>query len=234
MNATQTQKTEMLGRGVRFKTACTCGDDGVEAGRQAVQMGWYRLAATLVRGMTVLDVGCGIGDGMVALACHAASVAGIDLDDRLRRPDIDIQVKNITDIPDESVDAVVCIDVIEHVEHDSAFVAQLVRVARKLVFISTPNYAVSLNEWPYHFREYTPRQLGSLLEPHGTLRVFGGIPSGDEMLEIRNRALYYLLCDLYCYHGTDWIAKLLKRLSFTRVWQHQAIALQLPSRATRP
>src|SRR5262245_34438606 len=104
----------LLERGVRFKTARICGDDGVEAGRQPIQMGWYSLAASLVQGMSVLDVGCGVGDGMVVISKHATSVAGIDLDVRLRRPDLDIQVRDITDVPDKSFDAVVSVDVIEH------------------------------------------------------------------------------------------------------------------------
>ena len=219
--------TAILERGIRFKPARTCGDDGVDAGREPIQMGWYALAGSLAKGMSVLDVGCGMGEGMIELKKHASSVAGIDMDDRLRRPDLDIQVKNITEVPDKSHDAIVCVDVIEHVERDAEFVAQLVRVARKLVFVSTPKYALGLNRWPYHYREYTPRQLGGLLEPYGAIRVFGGTQTGETTMEIPNREHYYMLCDMYGYYGANYLAKVLRRISSTRIWQHQAVVLQV-------
>jgi len=59
-------------------------------------------------------------------------------------------------------DTVVCIDVIEHIEKDLTFVKDLMRVARRQVLVSTPNWTASRCHWPYHVREYTPAELVGL------------------------------------------------------------------------
>ncbi|MGE0420512.1 MAG: class I SAM-dependent methyltransferase, partial [Acetobacteraceae bacterium] len=134
------------------------GDVSVVAGRGPGQMGWYQFAADhLVAGKSVLDVGCGLGAGLALLAKPARSVKGQDLDPRLARPEV--MIGPIEEIQDKSYDVLTCIDVIEHIEQDEAFVQQMGRVARETVFVSTPNWTASRCQWPYHVREYTPRQL---------------------------------------------------------------------------
>jgi SAM-dependent methyltransferase len=221
-----------LERGVRYRRNRECGDESLIKGREPLQMGWYAHAASLVRGERVIDVGCGIGDGLLLLSESADGAIGIDLDERLaRRTDVTIEVRDLATVPDGAFDTVVCIDVIEHVEDDAAFVADLARVARKRIYVSTPNYAVSLNSWPYHVREYTPRELQRLLAPHGQLTSFGGTATGAEREQIRRIGLYNLICDLYCYRGTNWVAKVLRRIVRVRVWAHQAIVVERPPRA---
>jgi SAM-dependent methyltransferase len=175
----------------------------------------------------VLDVGCGSGEGLKILAGTARKAVGIDLDERLKRNDLDIQIKDLREIPDKSFDAVVCIDVIEHVEDDEALVRQLIRVARKYVFVSTPNFAVNLNLWPYHVREYTPREFDRLFAQFGDIRFFGGSPSGDVVKEIKAKPVYYLINDLYCFRITIWMARIVKRLLLLRVYSHQALTVKL-------
>jgi hypothetical protein len=114
------------------------------------------------------------------------------------------------------------------VEEDRAFVEQLIRVARRRVFVSTPNYAMSFNRWPFHVREYTPRKLLRMLEGYGETTVFGGSSSGDDHLEIRRPGLYAFICDLYCYRGAHWLGKLLRRPLGIRLQAHQAIVVDLP------
>src|SRR5688572_28607579 len=122
----------------KTKTPRPCGDEAVLSGRNPSQMGWYGFLADVVAGQSVLDVGCGSGEGLRVLATRATTALGIDLDERLQRSDVNVEIKSITDVPDKSFDVVVCLDVIEHVEADRAFIAELFRVARQTVFVSTP------------------------------------------------------------------------------------------------
>jgi SAM-dependent methyltransferase len=219
----------------RHKTPKPCGDDALLAGRGPSQMGWYRFIAELVEGHSVLDVGCGSGEGLKVLAMRASYALGIDLDDRLRRSDVNVEIKSVTDVPDKSFDYVVCLDVVEHVEQDRAFVAELFRVARVAVFVSTPNYAMSFNRNPYHVREYTPRQFERLFEGYGALTLYAGTAKGLERVELTRRTAYFLVSSLYQWKPTVVAAKVLKRLLGVRVWGHQAALVRLskaPARAT--
>lgn len=69
--------------------------------------------------------------------------------------------------PADAFDLVTAIDVIEHVEDDAEFLYQLTRVARCAVFLTTPNYNISKCTNAYHVREYTPEELGFLIEASG-------------------------------------------------------------------
>lgn len=162
----------------------TCGDEAPSAGRGPGQLGWYRFASQFGRGKSVLDVGCGLGSGLQILSESASSARGIDLDERLAAPNVDIMP--ISDCMTKSVDVVICIDVIEHVEEDVAFCQQLARVARELIVVTTPNWTASRCAWPYHVREYTPVQFFELLGPLGELEIHKGSPSGDEAWRVNH------------------------------------------------
>src|SRR5215510_2620231 len=90
-----------------------CGDTDVSAGRGPGQLEWYRFALRFARGMHVLDVGAGLGEGMRILQQEAAVAEGQDLDPRLAERGI--RITTIEAIPDASYDVVTSIDVIEHV-----------------------------------------------------------------------------------------------------------------------
>jgi len=209
------------------KMAKECGDEYVLRGREPLQMGWYRFVTTLVRKKTVLDVGCGSGEGLRLLSSEASSAVGIDLDPRLVQPDLKIYSKDVTEMPDKSFDVVACVDVIEHVQEDRLFLDQLVRVAREIVFVSTPNYTVSKNSHPYHVREYRPREFEQLFVGLGDVKILGGNSTGEKRQEILRRSFYYWINDLYLSPGTILLAKVLKRLLFTKVWAHQAAVVSL-------
>jgi 2-polyprenyl-3-methyl-5-hydroxy-6-metoxy-1,4-benzoquinol methylase len=97
-----------------------CGDESVRAGRGSGQLDWYRFARPFVAGRTVLDAGCGLGDGLRILATAAAKAEGQDLDPRLGGPDV--LIKPVEEIPDKSYDVVTSIDVIEHVEDPDHYI----------------------------------------------------------------------------------------------------------------
>ena len=73
-------------------------------------------------------------------------------------------------LPDASYDAVVCVEVIEHVEEDVVFVKNISKVLKKKgwAYFTTPNGDYIKNEGPNknpdHVRHYTKDQLQKLLE----------------------------------------------------------------------
>jgi SAM-dependent methyltransferase len=190
-------------------------------------MGWYGFLGDVVEGQSVLDVGCGSGEGLRILANRATSALGIDLDERLRRSDVNVEIKSVTEVPDKSFDVVVCLDVIEHVEADQAFVAELFRVARKAVFVSTPNYSVSFNRHPYHIREYTPWEFARLFDGYGDVTLYGGTAKGFERVVITRPRAYALVGALYRWKPTILAAKVLKRLLRITMWKHHAAVVRL-------
>ena len=196
--------------GVTKRAHREVGDTSADAGRGPGQLGWYEYAArNLCSGKSVLDAGCGLGLGLNILARSASSARGQDVDPRLERPGVTIGP--IDSIPDRSVDVVTCIDVIEHVEEDAAFIRQLARIARETIFITTPNWTLSRCEWPYHIREYTPRQLRELLSPAGRVTMLKGEPSGSEVWAVNDRA-YDLMNDLRNFPLTGFATRCASRL----------------------
>jgi SAM-dependent methyltransferase len=119
---------------------------------------WYRHFGKFVCG-DVLDVGAGSGYGMDILRESGATVTGID-PLPLRE---DITSEQIESFSAYSFDFVAAMDVIEHVEDDARFLAEMLRVARIGVCFSTPNYNVHKCKNKYHVREYTPIELRHLL-----------------------------------------------------------------------
>lgn len=74
-----------------------------------------------------------------------------------------------TTLPDESFDAVISVEVIEHVDQDELFVRNIARVLKPggWAYITTPNGDYIKNEPPYfnpdHKRHYTKAELEQLL-----------------------------------------------------------------------
>ena len=84
--------------------------------------------------------------------------------------DIIIQDMTQSTLPKSSYDAVVCVEVIEHVEEDDLFVQHIAEVVKPggWAYFTTPNGDYIKNEPPYynpdHKRHYTKNQLQTLLE----------------------------------------------------------------------
>ncbi|MCP4549524.1 MAG: class I SAM-dependent methyltransferase [bacterium] len=148
-NAQQAQHLHRLPPGDRLKHA------------GAGQRHWYEFLAGQIAG-TVLDVGSGTGYGLDILrrGPGVTSVMGIDI------APVSLRVSPCTvdDIASDGYDWAIALDVIEHAEDDRAFLSSLLRIARKGVAITTPNYLISRCANPYHLREYTPDELSALLD----------------------------------------------------------------------
>ncbi|MBU0706720.1 class I SAM-dependent methyltransferase [Patescibacteria group bacterium] len=138
------------------------------------QAHWYRYvaglhASYLHAGTSVLDVGAGTGYGLRILREAGINVHGFDV----ARIDPSVPVDRIERYATESYGLVLALDVIEHVEYDHKFLDELLRVAYRGVFISTPNWNVSRAENQYHVREYTPTELRDLLASRGFVKPLG-------------------------------------------------------------
>lgn len=189
-----------------------CGDKGVVAGRGPGQLGWYEFCAhNFLSGKeTILDVGCGTGKGLRILSKRSRKAHGIDLDPRLK--DENIFVMDVKEITPQSYDIVTCIDVIEHVEDDTNFVKELNRIARKGLFITTPNYTAGRNTWPYHVREYTPFELYNLLKKisnNKEILLYKGNPRGTQVFIIKYKTILYLFNWLRIFKFTAPFARIL-------------------------
>ena len=104
--------------------------------------------------LSLLDVGprTGAGLALLRLLHHPQAftrlkfdpVVGIDIDPGFERtasvefPDIVAKVGDIFDLPDGSYDIVTCSHTIEHIPDAEAFVAKLIRIARRGVVIACP------------------------------------------------------------------------------------------------
>ena len=161
-----------------------CGDDDVVAGRGPGQRGWYEWISQRVSGQSVLDAGCGLGYGLEILATSAREVHGQDVDPRLKRPNV--QIKPLAAFEPRSMDVVVSVDVIEHIQDDCAFLADLVRISRNRVILTTPNWTAGRAAWPYHVREYTPAQLRTLCLKFGPVEMWKGTPDGTSVNRIKH------------------------------------------------
>ncbi|MFI3305104.1 MAG: methyltransferase domain-containing protein [Rikenellaceae bacterium] len=121
----------------------------------------------------VLEIGTGSGYGIEILAPHCTKF--VTLDKHLPSVDRDhtlpsnVEMVNCTvpplPFPDNSFDHVVTFQVIEHIESDTEFVAEIYRVLKPggHLIVSTPNAPMSLTRNPWHVREYSAEALTALL-----------------------------------------------------------------------
>lgn len=155
----------------------------------------YDWACRFIPGKKVLDAACGAGYGskMMELA-GAAEIYAVDLsEESIRNAQTDyagerihFMQSDIRQIPfgNETFDAVVSFETIEHIPLGSAWVAESARVLKPggLFLVSTPNRAMTnpglyyeeapFN--PFHFFEYTLSEfVGELLVHYDLLELYG-------------------------------------------------------------
>lgn len=149
----------------------------------------YHRAAERVRG-DMLELGCGTGRGIPLFLKNAKTYTAIDKNDKLTEhlsgiyPDcrfINKHIPPFAGIPDNSIDTIVTLQVIEHIENDHQFISEIHRVLKPngQAVISTPNRPLSLSRNPWHVREYTSAELQKLLGKYFQKIDFQGV-MGDE------------------------------------------------------
>ncbi len=100
------------------------------------------------KGEKILDIGCGDGLLLSALAKNGVTGFGVDVSEegarKCREKGLDVSVVDITTyalpFKDGSFDTVVMLDVLEHVYAPEELLKEAVRVSKKYVIISVPNF----------------------------------------------------------------------------------------------
>jgi 2-polyprenyl-3-methyl-5-hydroxy-6-metoxy-1,4-benzoquinol methylase len=108
-------------------------------------------------GRTVLDLGCGLGGYSRALAERGFEMRALDVVpnyvERARSIGVDAELYDGQTIPmeDGSVDTVILLEVLEHLEHPAPLLREARRVARSGVLVTTPNCTQDFGEVPVEF-----------------------------------------------------------------------------------
>jgi 2-polyprenyl-3-methyl-5-hydroxy-6-metoxy-1,4-benzoquinol methylase len=137
----------------------------------------YLWASTYIEGREVLDAGCGAGYGTRILLEHGAKrCVGVDLSPEAVEgaaerygsgQAIEFETVDIADLPfdDDSFDAVVCFETLEHVEDQAGVLEELERVLRAdgLLLLSSPNRGQYPPGNPYHTKELAEQEFLGLL-----------------------------------------------------------------------
>ena len=138
----------------------------------------YQFACAYVADKIVLDIACGTGYGsqMLKNEGHAAIVYGMDIDygainyanRTYSAPRLNFLEGSITDIPfrDKLFDVVVSFETIEHVENETAQLAEILRILKPggMYIVSTPNDWGADDKSPHHVRSYTMESLRDSIE----------------------------------------------------------------------
>jgi ubiquinone/menaquinone biosynthesis C-methylase UbiE len=150
----------------------------------------YRIAAELTAGKRVLDIASGEGYGSFLLSKHAAMVTGVDISGeaiahatkKYVAENLIFAVGSCSQIPlgDQTVDAVVSFETIEHHDQHEQMLLEIKRVLRpngwlmisspnKLEYSDKPNY-----KNPHHVKELYEAEFISLLSKYfHTLHIYG-------------------------------------------------------------
>jgi SAM-dependent methyltransferase len=163
----------------------------------------YAALAPRCAGRTVLEAGCGEGYGADLLAQAGATVVGLDYDATTaayvarRYPRVGMARANLVALPIRtgSVDAVVSLQVIEHLWDQEGFLRECRRVLRPggELLVATPNRLTfspgrdtPLN--PFHTRELAPTELAGLTTDAGFSEVrVQGLHHGPRLRELDAR-----------------------------------------------
>ncbi len=156
----------------------------------------------------LLDVGCGLGAYVAALAQHGLAGRGLEIKPEyvaaaqaLGRP-VELYDGGAIPYADGAFDTVIAVEVLEHVPHWESLLAEMLRVARRCVWLSVPNCGVipALAPHlvvPWHMLEAThvnfftaeilAHRLGSL--PNAQTQVFTYSP-----FAVNGKTFDYRLC----------------------------------------
>lgn len=157
----------------------------------------YVLAPQYVKG-DLLEVGCGEGRGIDWLLPAIASYTAIDkiapVIERLqvkypKGKFLSGNIPPLSAFADNSFDAVVSFQVIEHIQDDHLFLKEIHRVLKPggIALLTTPNRPLSLSRNPWHIREYTAQELTNLAKLFFAQVTMKGITGNAKVMEYHER-----------------------------------------------
>jgi ubiquinone/menaquinone biosynthesis C-methylase UbiE len=157
-------------------------------------IGWlFRSVAATISSFapqSVLDAGCGEGHALDFLSSYAHYV-GIDVNPdcvnfcREKYPARQFAVESVLALPfaDQGFDVVLCMEVLEHLEHPTEAVRELTRVAKHGIVLTVPfepvfqagnalrgKYLATFGNHPEHIQHWGPRSFARFLKATNALR----------------------------------------------------------------
>lgn len=178
----------------------------------------------------VLEVGCGEGYGASLLSQNVAKIFSLDIDKntlahaskKYGSENCLFRLYDGQNIPynDNTFDAVISFQVIEHIKDDIKFLSEIRRVLKNngLFIITTPNrtYRLKPGQKPlneFHVREYYPLELQNLLKNIFPNTMMWGIRGNEQIQKIElERGKYFTWATLGPLNLRALIPKKLRRL----------------------
>lgn len=203
----------------------------------------YEYAASLAKGLSVLDLGCSEGYGSSLLAGTAGSVTGLDRSAAAitnaaaahTAPNLRFVRADAlsTGMPSSSFDLICAFQIIEHFSDPAAFLTEIKRLLKPggRAVISTLNRDISGSVFnPYHPVEYNradfERALLAVFGRANILGVFADAGTMEEMRAFKSRAAAMLKLDIF---GLRRLAGL---YPFRRLYDLAVILARLSSRGS--
>jgi SAM-dependent methyltransferase len=159
-----------------------------DPGLKAIHFSRYIFASQYCRGKTILDAGCGGGDGSKYLSEYAESVIAVDVSaeavdyatSHYHAPNLEYKIGDVEhlEFDDCSFDVVVSFEVIEHLKQPLVYLQEIVRVLKPagVFIVSTPNAPQHIDspDFPFHQQEFTRHELDAMLHGcFGEVKLFG-------------------------------------------------------------
>jgi 2-polyprenyl-3-methyl-5-hydroxy-6-metoxy-1,4-benzoquinol methylase len=148
----------------------------------------YEKASECVSGK-IIELGSGEGYGIEILAPRATHYLAIDkFESQLPEAgNVDFRqmlLPSLNGIDDNQFDYAVSFQVIEHINQDALFLSEICRVLKPggKLLLSTPNRLMSLTRNPWHIREYSSKELESLVAEHFSRVQMNGV-YGNEVIQ---------------------------------------------------
>jgi SAM-dependent methyltransferase len=115
-----------------------------------------------------LDAGCGTQPFRSVVEAQVDQYLGYDIEDRSGRLDYTGSVEDMGAVPGDSIDTLLCSEVLEHVAHPERAVAEFARVVRPGgSLVLTVPFLARLHEEPHDYYRYTRHGVGTLLDEGG-------------------------------------------------------------------